>query len=184
MATAAEYETMAARLTTETLRALWERVRDGESTPGWEPGKAFEYLVLRAFELEGAKVRWPYEVTMADQIVEQIDGVIHLPDPHLSCLVETKAHREKIPIGSIAKLRNQLLRRPATAIGAIFGLTGFTGPARTLAQFLAPQTILLWEGDEFEYAQRNNKLITGLATKHRKAIEEGLADYHLRTEEV
>jgi hypothetical protein len=32
------------------------------NTSGWAPGKAFEYLVLRAFQLEGAEVRWPYSV--------------------------------------------------------------------------------------------------------------------------
>ena len=35
---------------------LWVSVKGGD-TPGWEAGKAFEYLVLRAFQLEGAEIR-------------------------------------------------------------------------------------------------------------------------------
>lgn len=37
------------------LRTFHERLIEGRAE-GWEPGKAFEYLVLRAFELEGATV--------------------------------------------------------------------------------------------------------------------------------
>ncbi len=42
------------------LLHLWEQVKDGENLEPWPQGKAFEYLVLRAFELDGARVIWPY----------------------------------------------------------------------------------------------------------------------------
>jgi hypothetical protein len=40
------------------LRALWDAV-ESNATPDWDPGKALEYLVLRAFQLDGAEVTWP-----------------------------------------------------------------------------------------------------------------------------
>jgi hypothetical protein len=40
------------------LRDLWDRSAKGP-VPGWPAGKAFEHLILRAFELDGATVRYP-----------------------------------------------------------------------------------------------------------------------------
>jgi hypothetical protein len=57
------------------LVKLYDQIKSGV-TPGWDPGKAFEYLIIRAFELEGAKVAWPYTVIMHDQEIEQIDGAV------------------------------------------------------------------------------------------------------------
>jgi hypothetical protein len=34
-------------------------------------------MVLRAFELDGAEVKWPYRVKLFGEEVEQIDGVIY-----------------------------------------------------------------------------------------------------------
>lgn len=36
------------------LRALWQQVRE-KVTTGWEEGKALEYLIVRGFEIEGAR---------------------------------------------------------------------------------------------------------------------------------
>lgn len=58
------------------LRSLWVRIIAG-STPGWKSGKAIEHLVLRAFELDGAVVAWPYTVQMRGAEIEQIDGAIY-----------------------------------------------------------------------------------------------------------
>jgi hypothetical protein len=44
------------------------------ATPGWPAGKALEYLIVRAFELDGANVRWPYDTRIDGEVVEQIDG--------------------------------------------------------------------------------------------------------------
>jgi hypothetical protein len=83
------------------LPALEERII-ARDTPGWEPGRAFEYLVLRAFELDGADVKYPYTA------------------------------------------------------------------------------ILLWRGDELEYALDRRAIGKGLLQKYRVRIEEGLPDYHIR----
>ena len=78
MPTREEFEAMIQPLGWPELMALWERIKIG--TPGWGGGKAFEYLVLRAFQLNGAVVRWPYGVSLYGQteIVEEIDGSVRV----------------------------------------------------------------------------------------------------------
>jgi hypothetical protein len=121
---AKDYERMILSLQWDGLRTLWDNI-ENRSTPGWDAGRAFEYLVLRAFQLDGAEVKWPYSVTLFDEVVEQIDGAVHCVG--LSCLVESKDFADKtVDITPIAKLRNQLLRRPAGTVGLIFSRTGFT----------------------------------------------------------
>jgi len=38
------------------LRSLWDNI-EARNPIGWDSGKAFEYLVIRAFELDGAEVK-------------------------------------------------------------------------------------------------------------------------------
>lgn len=66
------------------LLELWRQITDEEVQPqqkfsgkSWDPGKAFEYLILRAFEFEGAEVRWPFSVELGGENVEELDGVIY-----------------------------------------------------------------------------------------------------------
>ncbi|MGA1133428.1 MAG: hypothetical protein ACO31I_14425 [Prochlorotrichaceae cyanobacterium] len=80
----------------------------------------------------------------------------------------------------IAKLRNQLLRRPASTIGLIFSRTGFTEPARQLSYFVSPQTILLWSGEEIEYGLDQKSICELLVRKYRMCVAEGLPDYDIR----
>ncbi len=90
MATSAELEAKIKRITDwNGLRSLWRAIQDG-TPPEWDSGKALEYMVIRAFELdpdEPATVRYPYEVSLFGEKVEEIDGAVHLPG--LSCLVES-----------------------------------------------------------------------------------------------
>ena len=77
MPTPKELETKIKRLRWPGLKNLWSAIKKGD-TPGWEAGKAFEYLVLRAFELEHTtrepvSVRYPYSVTLFDEKVEEIE---------------------------------------------------------------------------------------------------------------
>lgn len=182
MTTAAEYESLIKSLQWDELRSLWDNI-DKRSTPNWDAGKAFEYLVIRAFELDGAEVRYPYNVRLFEEEIEQIDGAIHISG--FSCLVESKDFTDKkVDIAPIAKLRNQLLRRPTTTVGAVFSRTGFTDPARTLSRFLSPQAILLWDGNEIEYALNNEKICELLILKYRVCIEDGLPDYNVTTRNI
>ena len=101
-------------------------------------------MILRAFELEGATVHWPFSVRSplgGSEVIEQIDGLT-LADG-IYCLIETKDHQEAINFEPIAKMRNQLLRRPAGTVGLIFAKNGFSEAAQQLACFVFPQTILL-----------------------------------------
>lgn len=167
------------RLGHKGLLTLWSRIEAGTTVDdSWPAGKAFELLLLRQFEREGAAVQWPYEVRLGEDVIEQIDGAIHLLG--LSCVCESKDYAQPINVEPIAKLRNQLLRRPAGAMGLIFSRNGFTDPALALARFVAPQTILLWHGDEIGYALRHEKMIPALQAKYRHAVEQGLPDLDIR----
>jgi len=152
------------------LRDLWDRSASGRA-PGWPPGRAFEYLILRAFELDGATVRFPFEVMFADAVVEQIDGVVYAA--HLSCLVEAKDTAAAVDIGALAKIRTQLARRPGGTIGVVFSRSGFTDPAVALAGYFAPQTVLLWSGAEVTECLENESFAGVLLAKHRQCVEEG-----------
>jgi hypothetical protein len=152
------------------LRDLWDRTAKGPA-PGWPPGKAFEYLVLRAFELDGATVRWPFEVTLGDSVIEQIDGAVYAS--HLSCLIEAKDTAGLIDIGALAKMRTQLARRPGGTLGAVFSRSGFTDPAVALAGYFAPQTVLLWSGKEILECLLERRIASMLLEKFRECVEEG-----------
>jgi hypothetical protein len=195
------YEKKISQYDCDNLLNLWMSIEAG-NTPGWAPGKAFEYLVLRAFQLEGAEVRWPYSVRIDGGEIEQIDGVVYFffllflliklfflkekfgYSDGLACLIECKDESKEVNVDPIAKLRNQLLRRPGAAIGIIFSRSGFTKPAVTLAKFVAPQTILLWPGDEVDYALRRRYMRKGLVAKFRYCIEYGFPDYDIKMEDV
>ena len=96
----------------EGLRDLWDQSASGR-TPAWPPGKAFEYLILRAFELDGATVRWPFDVTLHDSVIEQIDGAVYAA-PLMP--VEAKDSTSAVDVAVLAKLRTQLARRPSGTI--------------------------------------------------------------------
>jgi hypothetical protein len=174
------YVQQIATLDDSGLLHLWQQVRDGTvDSSQWESGKAFEYLILQAFVRESAQVVWPYGVHLSGENVEQIDGVVYCNDLP-PCLIEAKDYAERVNIEPIAKMRNQLLRRPAGTLGVCFSKTGFTEPAKALAAFTMPQAILLWSGDEFEAALRQQRMCEGLRAKYRYAVEHGIPDFDLR----
>ena len=158
------------------LRLLWQQIRDSEPT-GFPPGKGLEYLIFRAFEVEGAEVIWPYEVPLGSSTLEQIDGVIYADGLH--CLIEAKDVAPPVDVESIAKLRNQLARRPAAAIAVLFAKNGFTEPAKTLAGYLAPQMVILWTGAELTFALENAQMRSGLKQKFRYSVENGMSYYNI-----
>jgi hypothetical protein len=91
MTRAQEYEERIQQLDTGGLQALWQQIIQA-NTPDWPDGKAFEYLILRAFQINGAEVRWPFNVKINKEIVEQIDGAVYAAG--LSCIIEAKDSRE------------------------------------------------------------------------------------------
>jgi hypothetical protein len=180
MPTPEAYEAMIQPLGWQELLRLWDRIKNRD-TPGWDGGKAFEYLVLRAFQLNGAVVRWPYGVSLHGQteVVEEIDGSVRVGG--LYSLVESKDEDGNIGIAPIAKLRNQLLRRPAGTLGMVFSSHGFTEPAIQLAQFALPQSILLWTGDEVQYALKHQNIGELCETKYRMCVDSGMPNFNVTT---
>lgn len=180
---ATQYEVMIQSLQWDGLRSLWQGIEQ-RNTQGWDSGKAFEYLVLRAFQLDGAEVRYSYSVKLFGEEIEQVDGVVYYSG--LACLIESKDFADKVnvDITPIAKLRNQLLRRPASTLGLVFSRTGFTDPARHLSYFSLPQTILLWSGEEIKYALEQEKICELLILKYRVCVEDGLPDYDVRERDI
>jgi Restriction endonuclease len=177
MSTAEEHE---ARIQTRDwagLRDLWEQIED-RNTPGFDAGKAFEYLVLRLFQLDGAEVRWPYRVIIRGVEIEQIDGIIYVAG--MPFLIESKDESQNIAIDPIAKLRGQMARRHPGTIGMLFSYRGFTGPALMLVQQTSPQNVLLWSGFEVLHALRRERIVDALVAKYRHCIEHGIPDFDTR----
>ncbi len=101
-----------------------------------------------------------------------MDGAVYADG--LSCLVEVKDTVTRVDVGALAKLRNVLIRRPAPTVGLVFSRSGFTAAAVSLARFFAPQTVLLWSGDEMEYLLNGGNLVAMLRSKYRECVEEGI----------
>jgi hypothetical protein len=169
----------------EELFNLWQRRHDDNFLPDWPKGKFFEYAILREFELEGAKVRYPYNTYSTNDIgkqtiIEQIDGVIYIDG--ISALVESKDYSEQmIDIEPLAKLQVRLKRRPPTVIGCVFSATDFTWPAVALIETFMPNTILLWNKKDIEYCFKNQFFTEGLRLKYKNVIEECNHIYDLAT---
>ncbi|RKG94091.1 restriction endonuclease [Corallococcus terminator] len=177
---AADHVARIKKLRKSDLIGMLQQLVAGKTLSGWPDGKAFEHLILRAFEIEGAEVTWPFSVRRDGQELEQIDGAVR--DDGLSCLVEAKHWAEKVDYTTIAKLRAQLNRRPSQVIGSVFSASGYTAPAKVLAQFTASPNVLLWELDDIEYGLKNRAMRKGLQAKFRHAVEHGFTDYSLLVE--
>ncbi|MFY0526244.1 restriction endonuclease [Archangium gephyra] len=155
---------------------LWKQLRDAQSLESWPPGKAFEYLILRAFQLEGAQVIWPYR-----GLWEQVDGAIYVDG--LSCLVECKHWREPVDFNPIAKFKVRVDRRPPAALGLMFSVSGFTEPALRESYAQPLRNVLLWHGRDISLALRGG-MRAALGAKWRKAVEEAQVDYELKAEDL
>lgn len=177
MAKDEEYQQRAATMKRRELNRLWAQIQT-KKTPRWDPGKAFEYLLLRAFQLEGLLVRWPFTVPMEGRVVEQIDGTVYLDG--LGFLVQAKDHRDNVDMGPVCALRSQLGRRPATAFGLLFSASDFTPAAMVLVKYQSPLSVLLWRGEEVEFGLGHKKMAKGLHAKYAHAIEDGVPDFDIR----
>ena len=162
----------------EHLCRIWEEVIE----PWVYPAKglhdlnapvAFEYLIIRAFELEGAEVSYPFmaQPFSDSRILEEIDGAIYLPG--ISAIVESKCFdQRKVNADQIGQLRNKLINRPSYGIGCFFARTGYQENAIKQAQLASPQCILLWDGEEIKKAFITQTLIEVLQQKNRTYFEE------------
>ncbi len=172
-----EYQRRVLALGHEELVALWSGLRVGVMPVEWPPGVLLEYLILRAFQLEGAEVTWPYRVYRKGVLLEQIDGVVYFDG--VSCLVECKDVTRPVETIAIVKLKSQILRRPRTTLGALFCTGEVSEAAFTLVEMLPPPDVLLWEGAEIDLALRGQRLLEGMRMKLRHAVETGFVDLKL-----
>ena len=163
------------------LTTNWRNRNSKEIKGKWESGKFFEYSILRAFEIEGAEVRYPYTVSYfnGSEIREQIDGAIHVEG--LSIIVESKDLKKNIDVEPLAKLQVRLKTRPSSVIGCIFCASNFTLAAQSYTETMMPQTILLWSNNDIEYCFENFYFIKGLKLKYKKVIEDGIHLLDLKT---
>jgi hypothetical protein len=121
-------------------------------------------------------------VSLGGDAVEQIDGMVQVD--HITCMIEAKDQSVAVNVEPLAKLRNQLMRRSAGVIGFVFSFSGFTEPARTLAQFMFPQAILLWTGEEIAHLLGKRDFVQALKRKYQYFLQMGMPDYDIRAEYV
>lgn len=159
-------------LTWTDVERLWREVQDRRA-PGWDAGKALEHLVIRAVALSGLRVEYPFEVPLAGRVLEQVDGLVYLGD--VPFLVECK-DRQSVDIGVIAKLRNQLQRRPPSTMGCVFSSGSFTGPAVVLANFAVPHRITLWSREDITEGVALRDFAGLLRRKYHELCMFGLTD--------
>lgn len=173
-----EYRTLIQAMDRPALRKLWrDHIVKGEPPAGWAKGKPFEYLVIRAFELDlsPAAVKYPFEVRDAglgtpNKTLEQLDGSIECDGVHW--LVQSKNYKDGLDAVPILELRQRLQRRPAAVMGMIFSARkGFTEPATRLLAMLSPLRILLWDHDDLrEGLDARGRMVDILRKKWREAI--------------
>lgn len=161
---------------------MFQRLVKGEEIVGWPQGIAFEYLIIRCFEIAGAHVEYPFRVEIDGNMVEQIDGSVRTDQIYM--LVESKDWQSKIDIQPIAKLRHQLGRRPACVMASVFSVMGFTQPAQTLTRYTPPLNVLLWEGIEIEKmledaVETPSRPLNALHAKFKYAVEKAMPDYNI-----
>lgn len=177
---ASRYEVQAAAWDRPALLSVWEQIKQGEKIDGWDSGKAFEYLVVRAFQLEDAEVVWPYNVTYPQRFgtMEQIDGLVRVDG--VTFLIESKDRTEPLSIEAIAKLRFRLEGRPPGTMSVLFSKSNFTPPTEIFAQFASPLNVLLWGVDDLDYALPNSGMVSGLRVKYRVASKLGVPLYPIK----
>jgi hypothetical protein len=158
------------------VERLWSEVQDRKAAD-WDAGKALEHLVIRGFSLSGLRVEYPFEVPFAGRTLEQVDGMVYLGD--VPFLIECK-DRHTVDIEVIAKLRNQLGRRPPSTMGCVFSSGGFTEPAIVLANFAVPHRITLWARDDISQAVGARDFAGLLRRKYHDLCMFGLSDYSLQ----
>jgi len=131
-------------------------------------------LVIRAFEIEGCLVRWPFAVTYPQKFgtLEQLDGIVYFEGR--AFLVESKDLSEPASIEAVAKLRFRLEGRPPGTMAILFSVTNFTLPTEVFTQFASPLNVLLWGREDLDHALSVGTMKEGLRKKLEYAIEFGL----------
>ncbi|MBK8257646.1 MAG: hypothetical protein IPK82_33870 [Polyangiaceae bacterium] len=175
--TAKDLQRDAEKWSHQDLLSLWNQIKAGAPIPGFANGKAFEYLVIRAFQLEKTDVRWPFHVTYPQKFgtMEQVDGIVYLPQR--AFLIESKDLSEPAAIEAVAKLRFRLESRPPSTMGVLFSVRDFSLPTEVFTQFASPLNVLLWGSSDLDIALASKSMTEGLRQKLEFATEYGLPLY-------
>src|SRR5437588_13126836 len=121
-----------------------------------------------------ATVFWPYHVYERHDPSPELEPMYgSILENGRYCLVSVKDEADPLNIDPIAKLRNQLLRRPWGVVGLLFSRSGFTSQAEREAEFTANPTVLLWDGFEIAAAIRTKTLVRAVEAKYCHAVTTG-----------
>jgi hypothetical protein len=113
-----------------------------EGLPARKRGKELEGIIPRALRLQDCHCEED-----AGAVGEQVDQVVQCGSAYFVC----DSKWEKKPVGGafVAQMAGRMLRRPASYIGVIYSISGFTAGAVEAASSLAShRVILLVPGDD------------------------------------
>lgn len=150
------------------LKKFWSQIKIG-NTSGWASGKALEYMLVRAFDLEGAEVVYPYNNTV-HIAKEQFDGYIFVKELGAGFLIECKDWNDKVTFDELAKLHGRLTYRMPSTYGIFLSKMGFTPSSVELMFMMHPHNILLWSFDEIDECFKNHKFMKALKYKYQYAM--------------
>lgn len=150
------------------LERLWVKIKAGVKTR-WPDGKALEYMFVRAFDLEGAEVVYPYN-NLALRAQEQLDGYVFVKDLGVGFIIECKDWSVNVSFDELAKLHGRLLYRMSSTYGIFLSKTGYTSSAMELTYMVNPHNILLWSSDDIDECFKNHKFLKALQYKYQYAM--------------
>lgn len=150
------------------LRKFWSQIKDG-NTPGWSNGKALEYLLVRAFDLDGAEVVYPYNNTIHNA-KEQFDGYVYVRELGAGFLIECKDWSDNVSFDQLAKLHGRLTYRMPSTYGIFLSKNGFSASALELIFMMHPHNILLWSFNDIDECFKNHKFMKALKYKYQYAM--------------
>ena len=150
------------------LKKFWSQIKVG-NTPGWASGKALEYMLVRAFVLEGAEVVYPYR-NAVQTAKEQFDGYVFVKELGAGFLIECKDWKDNVAFDELAKLHGRLTYRMPSTYGIFLSKKGFTASAIELMFMMHPHNILLWSYDEVDECFKNQKFLKALKYKYQYAM--------------
>jgi hypothetical protein len=142
------------------LRSFWDEIKNNNTanlTPSWASGKAFEYFIIRCFELSGCEVVYAFDVTNRqagiknnNKSFQQIDGIVYLTI-NFPFVIEAKNEAGNAKEADIDKLIGRLGQRPPQTMGCFFDTKGYSDGV--LFQLLSKpnKNLLLWEKLDIDF---------------------------------
>lgn len=147
------------------LERLWGKIKSGK-TPRWSAGKALEYMFVRAFDLEGAEVVYPFGNAVL-KAKEQLDGFIFTRELGAGFLIECKDWKYSVAFDELAKLHGRLTYRAASTYGIFVSMNGYTPSAVEMQYLVYPHRILLWDANDIDECFKNHKFMAALKYKYQ-----------------